>query len=410
MRRMMVTAATLAIAVGATSAQAAAVRSISRIAFGPGDTLFLADWKAATVVALQLPPAAKGPGGPYNVRDLGRALARAFKVSSIRVDDMAARPGAGEVYVAAEYGPNRTPVLARVSPAGTVTRIDLAALPATTAALKAAPQGDTAFWGRIPERSFTVTDMKWRPESRELYVAGLSNQSFASTLRRLAYPFDGREAATSVEIYHTSHNQIETRAPIRAMTFAEWGGKPYLVAAYTCTPLVTIPLDALKDGAHVRGKTIAELGYGNTPADMVSYTQTRDGKTTPYVLLVNYERSADVMPVSAIAAADAKPEMSQPVPFGKIEGIEPQQAPFAGVVRVDNLDDTFLVALRNDVQTAKTQLVTFDKIFQFRLSDFVSEYNFPSYSYAKSDFQTKYIKPVQDTLKKQEGFAAEVKP
>ena len=28
-------------------------------------------------------------------------------------------------------------------------------------------------------------------------------------------------------------------APIRAMSFATWGGKTYLVAAYTCTPIVT---------------------------------------------------------------------------------------------------------------------------------------------------------------------------
>ena len=59
------------------------------------------------------------------------------------------------------------------------------------------------------------------------------------------------------------------------MSFASWGGKPYLVAAYTCTPIVTIPLDELKDGAHIRGKTIAELGYGNTPAGMIAYTKSR---------------------------------------------------------------------------------------------------------------------------------------
>ena len=71
---------------------------------------------------------------------------------------------------------------------------------------------------------------------------------------------------TSVEIYHTTHNQIETRAPIRAMSFATLGGKPYVVAAYLCTPLVTIPLEDLKDGAHIRGKAIAELGYRRNTA------------------------------------------------------------------------------------------------------------------------------------------------
>ncbi len=75
-----------------------------------------------------------------------------------------------------------------------------------------------------------------------------------------------------MEIYHAGHNLIETRAPIRAMSFTSWGGRPYLVAAYTCTPLVTIPLDDLKDGAHIRGKTVAELGYGGVPARNVYAT------------------------------------------------------------------------------------------------------------------------------------------
>jgi NADPH-dependent glutamate synthase beta subunit-like oxidoreductase len=74
------------------------------------------------------------------------------------------------------------------------------------------------------------------------------------------------------------------------MNFATWGGKTYLVAAYTCTPLVIIPLEDLKDGAHIRGKTVAELGYGNTPADMIAYTKTDQGKAEDFLLLVNFNR------------------------------------------------------------------------------------------------------------------------
>jgi hypothetical protein len=46
-------------------------------------------------------------------------------------------------------------------------------------------------------------------------------------------------------------------------------GKSHLLAAYLCTPLVTFPVDALKDGQHVRGRTIGEFGSGNYPLDMV---------------------------------------------------------------------------------------------------------------------------------------------
>src|SRR6185312_4589687 len=163
---------------------------------------------------------------------------------------------------------------------------------------------------------------------------------------RIRYPFDAKQSITSIEIFHTGHNLIETRAPIRAMSFEDLGGKPYLVAAYTCTPLVIIPLDDLKDGAHVRGKTVAELGYGNTPADMISYTKTVQGKTRRFLMLVNYERTSDVIPVSELEAARARPGLEKQVPYGQITGVDVTEAPLAGVLRLDNLDDNSFVAVR----------------------------------------------------------------
>ena len=56
------------------------------------------------------------------------------------------------------------------------------------------------------------------------------------------------------------------------------------------------------------------------------------------------------------------------------------------------------------------QLVTIGKDLSFRLTDFVSEYAFPKYSFKGDDFQLKYIKPRQDMLLKHEGFADHIKP
>ena len=38
------------------------------------------------------------------------------------------------------------------------------------------------------------------------------------------------------------------------------------------------PLSALKDGAHVRGDLIGELGYGSNPVDMLTFTSPADSK------------------------------------------------------------------------------------------------------------------------------------
>jgi hypothetical protein len=296
------------------SATAADVRSISRLAAGPDNVLFVADWKSARVHAITLPSAEKKPAGTaFNILDLEKLLSGQVGGARVTVEDMIVRPGTAEVYVAVSYGTAKTPALILVTGDKKARRIDLRAATSTSVALRDAPAPNDKFWKETPERSFTVTDMKWR--DGELFVAGLSNQEFASTLRRINYPFGSAPSTTSVEIYHGGHNLIETRAPIRAMSFASWGGKPYLVAAYTCTPLVIIPLDELKNGAHVRGKTVAELGYGNTPADMIAYTKTEQGKSEEYLLLVNFERVSNVIPVSQLEAAGARQGIEKIVPF-----------------------------------------------------------------------------------------------
>ena len=278
----------------------------------------------------------------------------------------------------------------------------------TVATLKNPDNSKVEFWKEIPERSFTVTDMKWN--SGELFVAGLSNQDFASTLRRIPYPFTDKQTMTSVEIYHTTHNQIETRAPIRALAFATLGGKPYVIAAYVCTPLVTIAIEDLKDGAHIKGKAIAELGYGNTPAAMISYSgKDPSGKSQDMLLLLNYERTANIVPVSEVEAANGKPGIEKPVPAGQIVGVQAIQAPLVGATRIDNLDDKLFIVVRRALEKDALQLVSFDKAMQFRVSDFISEYNFPQYRYDNAEFQLKYFKPGQDMLMKQEGFSDLIK-
>jgi hypothetical protein len=391
----------------AINASAAEIKSISRLAAGPDNVLFVADWKTARVHAIKLPQVAQRPAGAtFNILDLEALLSKQVGGARITVEDMVVRPGTAEVYVAVSYGAAKTPALFVVTSDRKARRVDLKAATSTSIALRDAPTSNYNFWRETPERSFTVTDMKWR--DGELFVAGLSNQEFASTLRRIKYPFDSRQSITSVEIYHTGHNQIETRAPIRAMSFATLGGKPYLVAAYTCTPIVIIPLDELKDSAHVRGKTIAELGYGNTPADLIAYTKTDQGKTEDFLMLVNFERGTSIIPASELEAASARPGIETMVPYGKVVGLNVMSAPLVGTMRLDNLDENSFIVVRRRLEKDTLQLVTVGKELSFRLSDHISEYSFPQYSFKRDAFQLKYAKPRVDMLLEQEGFADKI--
>src|SRR5215813_4977002 len=392
----------------ASNASAADIKSISRLAAGPENVLFVADWKSARVHAIDLPPAAPKPAETaFNILDLEDLLSRQVGGAKVTVEDMVVRPGTAQVYLAVSYGAAKTPALFVVTGDQKARRVNLKAAKSTSIALRDAPTSDYKFWRETPERSFTVTDMKWR--DGELFIAGLSNQDFASTLRRVKYPFESQQSITSVEIYHTGHNQVETRAPIRAMSFATLGGKPYLVAAYNCTPIALIALDELKDGAHIRGKTIAELGYGNTPAGMISYSKTEQGRTEDFLMLVNIERGASAIPVSQVEAASAGPGFDQVVPFGQTAGLEVMSAPLAGALRLDNLDDKSFILVRRQLEKDALQLVTVSKDLSFRLSDFVSEYAFQEFSFKGNEFQLKNIKPRQDMLLKDEGFADQIK-
>ncbi len=406
-RPLAIIAVALIASTTAANAVTTELQSVSRIAFGPDNTLFVADWKAAQIVAVTLPSASDTSSSPFNLMDFDDAVTKAVGSREIRIEDLRARPGSNEAYVALSVGPTRRPVIVSVQSNGTVKVLDLKGTKKQTVDLKDAVDWQYKFWNQIPERSFTVTDMQWH--EGKLYVAGLSNQNFASTLRVISYPFDGKRSVSSVQIYHTSHDEVETRAPIREMTFANLSGKEYLIAAYMCTPLVTIPLDEIQDGAHITGKTIAELGYGNTPDGLLTFTANEQGKNVDYILVSNVERNAEVISLEQVEAANAKESLAKWVPFGEISGVTPVQTPFAGVYRVDSLSPQFFIALRRDLATGHSELITFDKNFRFRLSDFVSEYNFPGYEY-KGKMQLGVIKPVEDTLKKEEGYPVTANP
>jgi hypothetical protein len=172
----------------------------------------------------------------------------------------------------------------------------------------------------------------------KLIVAGLSNEEFASTLRTIPYPFKEADKGAGIQIFHGAHGKIETHAPIRTFTPYKVGSEPTILAAYTCTPLVKIPVSELKAGAKVKGTTIAELGNRNTPLDMVPYT--KDGKN--YILMTNTARG--VMKIPADGVGSAQPITQRPPT--DTAGVKYETvAELKNVVQLDKVDDARAVIL-----------------------------------------------------------------
>ena len=192
---------------------------------------------------------------------------------------------------------------------------------------------------RTNPRTQVVTDMAFA--DGRLWVAGLSNEEFASKLRAIPYPFASIDAGTSVEIYHGNHKAVETRSPVNAFVPYTLNGEQYLLAGYTCTPLVKFPISNLTPGQKVRGVTIAEFGAGNRVLDMIVY---RKGGQE-FLLTTNNSRGVMKIPTNTFAAAApiTTPVETETggVPFEKVTTM-------TGIQQLDKLDDN------NSIVVART--------------------------------------------------------
>ena len=128
-------------------------------------------------------------------------------------------------------------------------------------------------------------------------------RSSPSKLRSIPFPFTEADKAPSVEIYHGSHGRSRRAARCAPSSPYKIDGETHLLAAYTCTPLVKLPVADLKPGEKVKGTTIAELGNMNRPLDMIVYT--KDGKD--YILMANSARGVMKIPTEGIDKVEASP-------------------------------------------------------------------------------------------------------
>ncbi len=275
------------------------LKAIGPMTFGPNGVLFAADTSTAAIFAVELGAASqtKAPGAK-SIAGIDQKIAALLgtDVREITVTDLAVHPTTRNAYISAMrgQGTGSMPVLLRVDGAGAIEVLSLATLRYSRVELPNAPAANAT---TTSSRTQSITDMAF--VDGRLYVAGLSNEEFSSKLRSVSYPFAAIDGGTSVEIYHGSHGQFETRSPVYTFVPYKVNGETNLIAGYLCTPLVKFPVSGLRPGAKVMGTTIAELGNRNRPLDMILYK--KNGRE--FLLMSNNSRGVMKIPTDSFGGA-----------------------------------------------------------------------------------------------------------
>ncbi len=321
------------------------LKAVCSIAFGPHGVLFVADPTSVTVFAVATGDDKKGDKGEVNFDKLDSTIADMLgtKPADITVNDVKVNPASGTVYVAAtRKGAGGGAVILKAGRDKKLTEVPMKDVMFSSVKVPGAT-GST-------NRAEAITSMAFVDD--KLILAALSNEEFASSLRAFAFPFKDADKGVSVEMYHAAHQKLETNSPIQTFTPYKVSGADYLIASYTCTPLVRVPVADLKPGAKVKGTTVAELGNRNKPLDIIVYS--KGGKD--YALLANSVRG--VMKIS-LDGVDKAEGLTNPVTgggtagakFEKIEGLE-------GVVQLDRLDADHALLVVQDKETKSLSLKT----------------------------------------------------
>jgi len=318
------------------------LHSAGALAFGPTRNFYVADAQQATVLALDTEHT-KGDtsGAKFDFKGLDKAVADILGAEprDVSINDMAVNPSSGNLYLSVSRGrgPDATPVLLRIDAANRITEVSLKSIAFAKATLPNPPADKVTGEGRrrSNKRTQSITDLGF--VDGQVFVAGLSNEEFASKLTAIPFPFKSASGGTSVEIYHGAHGAFETRSPVRTFTSYKIGNENHLLAAYTCTPLVKFKVADLTPGKKLMGTTIAELGNRNNPLDMFVYQ--KGGKD--YLLIANTSRGVMKVTTEEIGEIEGITKRISETAGLKYETI----GELKGVTQLDRLNDTHAVAL-----------------------------------------------------------------
>lgn len=317
-----------------------AIKSMNALTFGPNGILFVGDGRSATVFAIDTKDASPvEKANPVEVKNIDQKIAALLgtDVANITIQDVAVNPISKTVYCAVQHS-DGTPVLLKVE-GDKLTPVSLKEVPFSSVALTNVAAEDAKDRRGESLRIASISDIGFA--DGKLLVSGLSNQEFGSTFRSIPFPFTNVQDQTSLEIYHAAHAKYETMAPIRTFTTTEIKGKKYLLASYTCTPLVLFPMDELKPGTHVKGRTVAEMGSGNSPLDMVMLKKGNES----FLMMANSNRP--VFKVKYKSLEEYQGALTSPVTENfATAGVDFVSLPLTNVLQIDKLDDGRMVMLQ----------------------------------------------------------------
>jgi hypothetical protein len=269
------------------------VKSIGALAFAADGVLFLGDAKGGAIFAIDTADTKPAGTDAVKIEGIDGKIASSLGIEAkqLRINDLAVNPASGNLYlsVAAGMGADAKPALIRVDRKGKIEEVMLKDVKFARAEIP----------GAAKQAKDAITGLAFVKD--RVFIAGLSSEEFASSLRAIPFPFKDTDKGVSVEIYHGSHGRFETNSPVRTFVPYDIKGETYLLAGYTCTPLVKLPVAQLKAGEKVKGTTIAELGNMNVPLDMITYT--KDGKD--YILMANNKRGVMKIATTGIDTADS---------------------------------------------------------------------------------------------------------
>jgi hypothetical protein len=256
------------------------LKSAGPLAFGPEGILFVGDTQGAAIFAIDTGDRSpSSAAGPLKVEGIDGKIASMLGTTEkdIKINSLAVNPASGNAYlsIARGQGPKAMPAIMKVNREGKLDELDLKDVKFSKAEI---PNPSAK------ARQESITHLAYL--DGKVYVSGLSNEEFSSRFRAIPFPFAESAEGAGVEIYHGSHGRLETNSPVRTFVPYSINNESFILAAYTCTPLVKIPVSQLQPGARVKGTTIAELGNRNRPLDMIVYE--KGGKN--FILMANNSR------------------------------------------------------------------------------------------------------------------------